>query len=88
MFNNGVIDIHDAANVCGGVYDPSFVEIENKASLLHYFNGAIFGGGGIFLESKAGGVQAIRFDPNTINELGTMANKGKRLTTTGSAIER
>ena len=47
MFNNGIIDYHHNTNICGVVYGPSFIEIENKNSgQLQYFNGAIFGEAG------------------------------------------
>ena len=39
MYNVGILDIHGNANICGGVYSPSFMEIENKEDgNLQYFN--------------------------------------------------
>ena len=88
MFNNGVVDIHGAANVCGVVYGPSFIEIENKDKKLQYFNGAIYGGGGVYLQGSdlPPGKQAIRYDPSTVDRLTTQDDKGAVFTRTGFAI--
>ena len=82
MFNNAVVDIRGPANVCGVLYGPSSIEIENKKRATQYFSGAIFGGGGIYLEGADSGisaVQAVRYDPDTIKRLATMGSKGKTL---------
>ncbi|MFQ5504151.1 MAG: hypothetical protein ACE5F1_05035 [Planctomycetota bacterium] len=87
MFNTGIVDIHGAANVCGVVYGPSFTEIENKQGLTQYFNGSIIGGAGIYVEGHgSSGLQAIRYDPNTLSNLVTKDNKGKVLTRIGLAV--
>ena len=90
MFTNGIVDSHHAINICGLVYGPSFVEIENHEGAIQYVNGAIFGGGGIFLKAHDGGlgVIAIRQDPNTMDKLAVMNSKGKGLIRIGFAIER
>jgi hypothetical protein len=88
MFNNGVVDIHGAANVSGVVYGPSFIEIENKKANLQFFNGAIYGGGGVYIEGskKAPGIQAIRFDSGTVDNLALQEGKGGALARIGFAI--
>ena len=87
MFDNGVVDIHGDTNVCGVVYGPSFIEIENKSGLTQYFNGSIIGGGGIYLEGhSSSGVQAFRFDPVALKNLQTFENKGKGLVRIGFSV--
>ncbi len=88
MFNNGIVDFHRHTNICGAVYGPSFIEIENKTGVLQYFNGAIFGGGGIYFEAHASGQGdiAVRHDKNTTDRLAVMGNKGQGLVRTGYAI--
>jgi hypothetical protein len=89
MFNNGIVDYHGKTNICGVVYGPSFVEIENKTSgNIQYFNGAIYAGGGIFLEGNSSGYQAVRYDGNAVDSLTTLNNKGQKLTRIGFAIEK
>lgn len=89
MFNNGIVDIHDAANICGVIYGPSFIEIEMKDSnKVQYINGSIFGGGGIYFQGKSGSTQAIRYDPNTVDKLTTMQNKAQVLTRIGYSVEQ
>ncbi len=88
MFNNGVVDIHGAANVCGVVYGPSFIEIENKQANLQYFNGAIYGGGGVYLQgsNKDDGIQVIRYDPETVDRLALQEGVGVSISRIGFAI--
>jgi len=88
MFNNGIVDFHGAVNICGVVYGPAFIEIENKDGNLQYFNGAVFGGGGVFLEAYKGGdgTIAIRHDRQTIDELPLFDQSAAKLTRVGYAI--
>ncbi len=80
MFNTGIVDLHDACNVCGLVYGPSFIEIENKEGNLQYFSGSIMGGAGVYVEgNKTQGNTIIKFDPNTIDMLATAGGKGMGL---------
>jgi hypothetical protein len=90
MFNNGIVDYHGNTNICGMVYGPSFIEIENKTSgNIQYFNGAIYGGGGVYLEGNASaGFTAIRYDSNTVDGIRTLDGKGQVLTRIGFAIEK
>ena len=84
MYNTGIFDFHGPGNVCGVVYSPSFMEIENKLpNQTQYFNGAIIGGGGIYVQNEQSSARTlITYDPNTINKLATMNNKGKSMMTT------
>jgi len=79
MYNIGIFDIHGPANVCGVVYSPSFMEIENKqTNQKQYFNGCLIGGGGIMVEnSKTGSQSIVVYDQNALNRLVTSGNKGK-----------
>ncbi len=80
MFNTGVVDQHGASNICGLVYGPSFIEIENKSGGLQYFNGAILGGGGVYIEGNgSSGNTVINFDAATIDLLATQGGKGQGL---------
>lgn len=48
----GVIDLHGPLNISGGIYTPSYVEIENKSSgQTQYVNGPIIAGNGVYLEN-------------------------------------
>jgi hypothetical protein len=80
MFNTGIVDQHGASNICGLIYGPSFVELENKAGQVQYFNGSILGGAGVLVEGHdSTGYTIIAFDPNTIDRLATAAGAGKGL---------
>jgi hypothetical protein len=80
MFNTGIVDLHDAANISGLIYGPSFIEIENKGARLQFFNGGVFGGGGVYFEGNGtSGVTVVSFDPNTIDQLATQDAKGQGL---------
>jgi len=84
MFNTGIVDIHDEANICGVVYGPSFIEIENTGGNTQYFNGSIIGGAGILLQGHSTtGFTAVKFDRNAVKNLETKDNKGKAFTRTG-----
>lgn len=78
MYNNGVLDIHGNANICGVVYSPSFMEIENKvAGQTQYFRGSLIGGGGIYFENVQASTSVCSYDPATLDLLATSSNKGK-----------
>ena len=79
MYNIGILDIHGPANICGVVYSPSFMEIENKNSgTIQYFNGSLIGGGGVYLDNGNKGSQTVvAFDPNALDRLATSGSKGK-----------
>jgi hypothetical protein len=82
MYNIGIFDIHGPANVCGAVYSPSFMEIENKKeNQLQYFKGMVIGGGGIYIQNKKNNsVSIIRYDAEAIDRLATSNGKGKKVT--------
>lgn len=80
MFNTGIVDQHGASNICGLVYGPSFIEIENKNGELQYFQGAVLGGAGIYIEGHdTQGNTIISFDRDTINKLATHGGRGRGL---------
>ena len=90
MFDNGTVDIHHEANVCGVVYGPSFIEIENKHGQRMFFNGVVIGGGGIFLQGSnaAGGPQVFVFDSGAVDSLATFRDRGKSPVISAYAIEQ
>ncbi|MEW6323953.1 MAG: pilus assembly PilX N-terminal domain-containing protein [Nitrospirota bacterium] len=73
MYNTGIIDIHDEANISGVLYTPSFVEIEQKADgNTQYINGSIIAGGGIYIEDRNtanAGNTIISFDADALTDL-------------------
>jgi len=73
VFNTGTVDIHGSANICGAVYSPSFIEIENLANNLQYFNGAILGGSGIYILGKVADntAQVFIYDASAVDALPT-----------------
>jgi hypothetical protein len=79
MYNIGILDIHGPANICGVVYSPSFMEIENKGSgTTQYFNGSLITGGGVYIDNgNTGSKTVVSFDPNSIDRLATSGSKGK-----------
>jgi len=81
MFNTGIVDQHGSCNICGLMYGPSFIELENKDGGTQYFNGSILGGAGVFVEghSDSDAWTVINFDRNTINKLATQNAKGQGL---------
>lgn len=82
MYNIGILDIHGSANICGVLYTPSFVEIENKQDgQTQYFKGSIIGGGGIFIENGKKAISIVSYDPGSLDYLATSSNKGKRVAT-------
>jgi len=90
MFNNGIVDFHGEVNVCGLVYGPAFIEIENKNANVMYINGALFGGGGVYLQAHGSGdgVIAIHHDPNTTDRLALFDNTAALLERIGYTIVR
>ncbi len=83
MYNTGILDIHGNANICGVVYSPSFMEIENKqAGQIQYFRGSLIGGGGIYFENGQAATSVCSYDPATLDMLATSSSKGKLLVAT------
>ncbi len=81
MYNVGIADFHGNVNVCGVVYTPSFMEIENKkAGNTQYFKGMLIGGNGVYIENAAGnGISVVSFDAGSLDRLATSGGKGKLL---------
>jgi len=81
MYNIGIYDVHGPVNISGVVYSPSFFEIENKQNgQTQYFNGALIGGGGVYIQNnKTGSKTGLAFDPDSLDFLATMDNKGKSI---------
>ena len=86
MFNTGTVDIHDAANICGAVYGPSFIEIENKDDNLQYFNGTVLGGRGIYLQGNKDGPQVFVYDASSVDTLPTLGDAGTEPAISGYMI--
>ena len=83
MYNVGIFDIHGNANICGVVYSPSFMEIENKKDgQIQYFRGSLIGGGGILFENQQTATSICSYDPQSLDLLATSAAKGKRVVAT------
>ncbi len=77
MYNVG---IHGPVNICGVVFSPSFMELENKqAGQIQYFKGSLIGGGGILLENGKSGTSIVSYDPNAMDILASSGTKGKSL---------
>lgn len=80
MYNIGVLDMHGNANICGSLYTPGFVEIENKADFqTQYIKGSIIAGGGVFIENRTKSASVISYDPAAVDFLATSSNKGKKV---------
>lgn len=78
MYNNAILDIHGNANICGVVYSPCFMEIENKMDgQTQYFNGSLIGGGGIYVENGKDSISVVNFDVRTLDLLATFGDRGK-----------
>ena len=78
MYNNAILDIHGNANICGVVYSSSFMEIENKQDgQTQYFNGALIGGGGIYVENGRAANSIVTYDPKAVGNLATAGGRGK-----------
>ncbi len=80
IFDNGTVDIHHETNICGVVYGPSFIEIENKHQQRQYFDGCLIGGAGMYLEGGSNSVNASQtfvYDPSAIDLLATFNNEAK-----------
>ncbi len=83
MYNIGILDIHGNANICGVVYSPSFMEIENKLDgQIQYFRGSLIGGGGIYFENNQAATSVCSYDGATLDLLATSSNKGKLVVAT------
>jgi len=83
MYNNAILDMHGNINVCGAVYSPCYMEIENKqAGQIQYFKGAIIGGGGIYIDNVLTATNIISYDAKALRNLATSANNAKAVKVT------
>jgi hypothetical protein len=73
MYDRAIVDLHDEVNICGVIYTPSFVEIENlfgAAGTTMYVNGAVYAGHGVLLDVWEGTRRvAIKYDLATVDAL-------------------
>jgi hypothetical protein len=92
MIDNGALEIMRAANVCGAIYAPSFLRIENTLDEKQFFNGALVAGAGVYVDggssSATTGSQTIAFDPFSIDDLATWSRLGKAPILAGYVIDR
>ncbi|HEY2952875.1 MAG TPA: hypothetical protein VGK40_09845 [Verrucomicrobiae bacterium] len=79
MYNNAILDMHGDVNICGVVYSPSFMEIENKAGddKTQYFRGSLIGGGGIYIENSKASTTVVSYDADALDKLATSGVRGK-----------
>jgi hypothetical protein len=79
IYTIGCLDMHGNANICGVLYTPSYMEIENKvAGNTQYFKGALIMGNGIYYENTtSGSTSIISFDPAAVDSLATLNGAGK-----------
>jgi hypothetical protein len=81
LYSIGTLDIHGNANICGVMYTPSFMEIENKQDgQVQYIKGSLIMGQGIYYENNSKATSIISFDPNALDSLATQGNAGKSVT--------
>jgi hypothetical protein len=79
MSSIGELDMHGPLNICGVVYTPSYMEVENKANnQTQYIRGSVIVGDGIYCENTSSGAKSIiSYDPAALNFLATQNTKGK-----------
>jgi hypothetical protein len=80
IYTIGCLDMHGNANICGVLYTPSYMEIENKqAGQKQYIRGCVIMGNGIYFENNKQAVSIISFDPNTVDSLVTLGAAYKQV---------
>lgn len=84
IYTIGVLDMHGPADICGVLYTPSYMEIENKNNnQTQYIRGALIMGNGIYYENtSSSSTSIISFDPNTLDSLVTLGGAGKKVAVT------
>jgi len=83
MYNIGWMDLHANVNICGAVYSPCYVEIENKqAGQTQYIKGAIITGGGAYIDNTLNAQTIISYDPKALRHLATSGTKAKAVRVT------
>jgi len=84
VYTVGVVDLHGPLNICGAMYTPSYMEIENKepnnTNQTQYIKGCVIMGNGIYYENtKAGSTSIISYDNNAVDALATLMGVGKQV---------
>jgi hypothetical protein len=79
LYSIGEVDMHGPLNICGAVYTPSYIEIENmNDSQTQYIRGVVIMGNGIYFENTHNNsTSIISYDQNAIQNLTTSNNVGK-----------
>jgi hypothetical protein len=81
VYSSGIIDLHGPVNVCGVIYTPNYMELEQMYNTqTQYIRGSIIVGGGIYVENVAqSSTTTISYDPNTLANLATVNNIGQEV---------
>lgn len=80
LYTIGVVDLHNSLNICGAMYTPSYMEIENKHDGdTQYINGELIMGNGIYLENNSAATTVVTYDPRAVQNLATAGTAGKRV---------
>jgi hypothetical protein len=80
IYSTGCLDMHGDADICGVLYTPCYIELENKqGGQTQYINGCVICGHGIYYENTQSSTSIISFDPNTVDSLVTWGNIGKQM---------
>ncbi|HZV33300.1 MAG TPA: hypothetical protein VFB72_01890 [Verrucomicrobiae bacterium] len=81
LYSIGEVDMHGPVNVCGVVYTPSYIELENKANnQTQYIRGVVIMGNGMYFENTSSdSTSIISYDQGTLKNLTTSNNVGKSL---------
>jgi hypothetical protein len=70
IYNNTTLDLHGPVNICGAIYSPGYVEIENRPDpKLQYVRGPIIAGAGVYLENIYSGTSIFsigNIDPKPV----------------------
>jgi hypothetical protein len=81
VYTVGVVDLHGPLNICGVMYTPSYMEIENKQpNQTQYIKGCVIMGNGIYYENNSkGSTSIISYDNNAVDALATLTGAGKQV---------
>jgi hypothetical protein len=81
VYSIGVVDLHGPLNICGAMYTPSYMEIENKQpNQTQYIKGCVIMGNGIYYENNQNGsTSIISFDQSAVDALATLNGAGKEV---------
>jgi hypothetical protein len=80
IYTIGCLDMHGNANICGVLFTPSYMEIENKANAqIQYIRGAVIMGNGIYFENNSKSISIISYDAKTLDSLVTWGGVGMKV---------